>query len=108
MLPGILPSPLPSPEKLATLATVFFDGRTYDPPLDKARLVTMLDRVRTLMGDAKWRTLSEITAAVGGSEAGVSARLRDLRKPRFGAHAVYRRRRAGHNGLWEYRVEQTC
>lgn len=101
-LPGILPSP----EKLARLATVFFDGRTYDPPLDKARLKTMLDRVRALTADGTPRTLSEITAAVGGSEAGVSARLRDLRKPRFGAHAVYRRRRAGHNGLWEYWVEQ--
>jgi hypothetical protein len=67
----------------------------------------MLERVRALMGDGKRRTLSEITAVVGGSEAGVSARLRDLRKPRFGSASVRRARRAGHDGLWEYWVERT-
>jgi hypothetical protein len=54
------------------------------------------------MADGRWRTLGEIQAACGGSEAAVSARLRDLRKVRHQSHIVERRRVAG--GLWEYRV----
>lgn len=51
-----------------------------------------------------WRTLRELADRAGGSEAGVSARLRDLRKPEFGAYVVERRRREGCANLWEYRV----
>ena len=79
-----------------------FDGATYDPALDATRLKSQLERVRTLMQDGQWRTLGEIQALAGGSEAALSARLRDLRKPRFGAWIVDRRRVS--NGLWEYRV----
>jgi len=82
-----------------------FDGRTYDPLLDERRMETQLLRVAALMADARWRTLAEIVASVGGSEAGVSARLRDLRKHRFGARNVERRRRGETcAGVWEYRV----
>ncbi len=81
----------------------FFDGITYDPDLDHDRLKTLLGRVRELMSDGTWRTLADIRQACGGSEAGVSARLRDLRKERFGKHRVERRRKT--EGLWEYRVE---
>jgi len=98
-LPGILPGPMPPPP------VIYFDGRTYDPSKDRARLETMLDRVRALMADNEPRTLGEIVAVVGGSEAGVSARLRDLRKPRFGSYIVRRRRRT-ERGLWEYWVER--
>lgn len=79
-----------------------FDGETYEPKKDQRRLSGQLFAVRTLMADKKWRTLAEISATVGGSEAGVSARLRDLRKPRFGSYTVNRRRKEG--GLWEYQV----
>jgi len=42
----------------------------------------------------------------GGSEAGISARLRDFRKIKFGGHKVYRRRRGeASKGLHEYRLE---
>jgi hypothetical protein len=54
------------------------------------------------MLDGTWRTLEGIRSTVGGSEAGISARLRDLRKPRFGGYGVERRRVSG--GLFEYRV----
>ena len=82
-----------------------FDGATYDPLLDERRMETQLVRVAALMADARWRTLAEIVASTGGSEAGVSARLRDLRKHRFGARSVERRRRADPSaGVWEYRV----
>ena len=79
-----------------------FDGDTFDLERDGQRLRTNLERVASLMGDGQWRTLAEIATATGGSEAGVSARLRDLRKARFGGFTVARRRRDG--GLWEYRV----
>ena len=82
-----------------------FDGSTYDPLLDATRLKSQLERVRALMQDGQWRTLGEIQAFAGGSESALSARLRDLRKPRFGAWIVDRRRiRKGTCGLWEYRV----
>jgi hypothetical protein len=79
-----------------------FDGETYEPARDKARLTGQLGRVRALMSDGEWRTLRQIAEAVTGSEAGVSARLRDLRKVKFGAHGVERRRVDG--GLFEYRL----
>jgi hypothetical protein len=83
-----------------------FDGReTYVPALDRSRLSRQLVRVRDLMGDGRWRTLEEIAAVTGDPAQSVSARLRDLRKPRHGALTVERRRRGeGKRGVWEYRV----
>jgi hypothetical protein len=79
-----------------------FDGATYSPECDMERLASQLERVKRFMADGRWRTLGEIAARVRGSEAGVSARLRDMRKPRFGGYSVERRRVDG--GLWQYRV----
>lgn len=78
-----------------------FDGPSITPA-DTVRLTGQLQRVRDYMADGAWRTLAEIAGRVSGSEAGVSARLRDLRKKRFGEFRVERRRRG--EGLWEYRV----
>ena len=89
------PSPSPRPE---------FDGDTHNPKMDCARLTTQLDRVREAMQDGVYRTLAELSALTPGSEASLSARLRDLRKPRFGGHAVHRRRRVGQHGTHEYRL----
>lgn len=83
-------------------------GETFDPELDGPRLARQLNRVKTLMLDGHWRTLRQIAYVVGGSEAGISARLRDLRKPKFGGYLVERRRSrdaAADAGLWEYRVQ---
>jgi hypothetical protein len=80
----------------------WFDGKTYDPARDGQRLRMQLNRVWMLMVDGQWRTLEEISLACRGSEAAVSARLRDFRKKKFGGHTV--ERRYLHNGLWEYRV----
>jgi hypothetical protein len=80
-----------------------FQGSTYDEALDGPRLTSQLERVKRLMRDQRWRTLSAIARLVGGSEAGVSARLRDLRKVQHGSLLV-QRRRIGDSGLWEYRV----
>jgi hypothetical protein len=84
------------------LVSAYFDGPDVSEA-DRERLNTQLWRVYRLMRDGKPRTLKAIADAVEGSEAGVSARLRDLRKARFGGYQVARRRVAG--GLWEYRME---
>ena len=81
---------------------MYFDGKTYDPALDKARLGKLIYKVWSQMSDGGWHTLGAISAATGGSEASVSARLRDYRKPRFGSHTVDRVR--VRQGLWKYRV----
>ena len=79
-----------------------FDGDTYEPALDGPRLTTQFRRVFAFMSDQRWHTLAELALAVAGSEAAVSARLRDLRKPRFGGYLVNRRRLE--NGLHEYQL----
>lgn len=79
-----------------------FDGATYDEARDGERLARQMGRVRAVMGDGAWHTLPEIASLTGYPEASISARLRDLRKAKFGGHVV-ERRFAGH-GLWQYRV----
>lgn len=84
---------------------MWFDGRTYEPTHDQARLCSLLDNVRNLMLDGRWRTLGAINRIVGGTEASISARLRDLRKERFGSFTVERRREGeAKRGLFSYRV----
>ena len=80
-----------------------FGGITYAPALDHVRLNGQLLRVFDLMKDGQWRTLAEIAAVVGGTEAAVSARLRDLRKEKYGARDVSRELVKG--GLWKYRID---
>jgi hypothetical protein len=78
------------------------DGATYDHQRDGERLHKQHNRVLALMRDQAWRTLSEISDATGDPPASVSARLRDLRKPKFGAHTVERKYIG--DGLFVYRV----
>lgn len=73
-----------------------FGGATFSFALDGQRLTTQFQRVFAHMQDGDWHKAS------GGSEAGVSARLRDMRKERFGGHTVERMR--GASGLWFYRL----
>lgn len=82
-----------------------FEGRTYDPALDSDRLSTLLRRVYwALRTTDRWLTIRELCEAVGGSETGVSAKLRDLRKAKWGGHVIGSRRRTGQPGCWEYRL----
>lgn len=83
-----------------------FDGRTYEPVFDEARLWTQLGRVFRYMSDGREHTLEELAEATGGSQAAVSARLRDLRKPRFGGWYVERRRIDG--GLFGYTLRASA
>ena len=82
-------------------AELRFDGPDVEPQ-DVERLTGQLERVYSLMRDHQWHTLGELSRKANGSEAGVSARIRDLRKERFGAYVIERRRVSG--GLWEYRM----
>ena len=79
-----------------------FDGETYVRDRDHDRLWAQLGRVRKQMEDGEWHTLRDIAACCGDPEASVSARIRDLRKEKFGGHEVTRRYVA--DGLWEYRL----
>ena len=82
-----------------------FSGPDYDPALDATRLSHQLVRLYTLMADGDWRTLREIAAETGIPESSASAQLRHLRKPKFGAYQVDKRRRGERSdGLFEYRV----
>ena len=79
-----------------------FDGETYQASRDYTRLHGQLKAVFDLMSDGRWRTLSDIGTAVEGSEASLSARLRDLRKAKYGAHQIQRESVGG--GLFRYRM----
>lgn len=80
-----------------------FDGKTYTHDRDGKRLGEQYVRVFNLMRDGKFRTLSDIRKETGDPESSVSARLRDMRKERFGAFNV--ERKYIDNGLYEYRLD---
>jgi len=79
-----------------------FDGETIEPARDHDRLRAQLHRVLNAISDHEWLTLHQISAITGDPEASVSARLRDLRKDKFGGYTI-ERQYAG-EGLWEYRL----
>lgn len=79
-----------------------FDGATYEPKRDKVRLNRQLDKVRELMRGGYWSTLEYLAEKTGFPEASISARIRDLRKPRFGGYTVERKSLG--NGLFAYRI----
>jgi hypothetical protein len=95
------PLVLPEPQRR-------FDGHTYSPEHDCERLTGQLLAVWEAMQDGDWHTLEGIARAAKCSEASASARLRDLRKPRWGSHTVERRRceATGCSGLFFYRLVQ--
>ena len=80
------------------------DGATYVHERDARRLAGQHCRVLAFMQDGKWHTLSEIALHTRDPEASVSARLRDLRKPRFGSHMI--EREYVERGLFRYRLVQ--
>lgn len=86
----------------AIAATPKFDGATYDHDRDHARLSTQLEKVREAMKSGRWFTLSRLAEIAGGTEASASARLRDLRKEKFGGLTIEREHVA--RGLFRYRM----
>jgi hypothetical protein len=79
-----------------------FDGGTFDEARDGERLAKQLQSVFSLMSDKEWHTIPELAYVLRAPEASISARLRDLRKSKFGAHIVEREYVI--RGLWKYRV----
>lgn len=78
------------------------DGETYDHARDGRRLAKQHNRIFAAMRDGRWRSLATIKELTGDPEASISARLRDLRKPKFGSHTVNHRHVV--SGLWEYQL----
>jgi hypothetical protein len=84
-----------------------FDGDTFDPERDGERLSRQLAAVKEycIRRFPRWIYLAQMAADLGYPPASVpalSARLRDLRKDRFGAYNVEREYVT--RGLWRYRV----
>ena len=80
-----------------------FDGQTYVEGRDKTRLMSQLRDVKKVMIDGQWLTLEQISCITGHPQASVSARIRDLRKPKFGGHTVERRH--VRRGLFQYKLD---
>jgi len=82
-----------------------FDGATYQAEKDQARLGAQLKRVlAVLQSNDRWWALRDIAFLTGDPEASISARLRDLRKPRNGGYEVEHRRRT--DAQWEYKLRK--
>ena len=87
---------------LQSSLTPRFDGQTYNHERDHDRLAGQLGRVKDVMADGQWRTLWGIAELTSDPESSVSARLRDLRKPKFGGYII--ERKYWKAGLWQYRM----
>jgi DNA-binding HxlR family transcriptional regulator len=88
--------PILSPERA-------FDGQTYRPEQDFSRLTSQMQKVFDLMQDGSWRTIPEIVETIpNATPQSISARLRDLRKEKYGSHTV-EREHVG-RGLYAYRL----
>ena len=82
---------------------ISFDGETVRA-IDIPRLAGLVAKVYELMRDGEHRTLTAIARACGCLETSASARLRDLRKERFGAHTVEARQVSTNPLVYEYRL----
>jgi hypothetical protein len=83
-----------------------FDGETYDREKDAARLMRAQDRVLAFMSDGQWHLPEEVRLELDlPPGTAITSRIRDLRKQRFGAFTVERRRHADGSGRYEYRLE---
>ena len=72
------------------------------PPSDGQRIQTQFDMTRRLMGNGMWWTLAELAHHTGASEAGQSARIRQLRNHPW--HFRVERRRVKNSTVYEYRL----
>ena len=89
-----------------THATLPFGGATYKAR-DSVKFGTQLWGVKQIMGDGNWRTIPELDKklrliGIYATHQGISARIRDLRKPEFGDRKIERREIRPR--LYEYRL----
>ena len=78
------------------------DGETYEHDRDHERLAAQRHRIKAVMLDGQRHTLAGIEGVTGDPQASISARLRDLRKEKFGSHIVDRQYEG--DGLWSYKL----
>ena len=69
---------------------------------DVVRLNRQQARVWAILKDERWHTINEIAEWCGVPPQSVSARIRDLRKEKYGSHTV--EREALGRGLYRYRL----
>lgn len=86
-----------------------FDGETFEPERDGERLSAQLVRVREVMVRGRWCTIPGLQRylerkhyPVKFPQQSISARIRDLRKERFGRYTV--ERVYSIRGIWKYRI----
>lgn len=94
------------PKKAHDLVT--FGGDTFDKDKDGVRLASALETIRALLTyrfGLRVYTLHALARAANCSEASASARLRDLRKPKFGGLNIQKKRDATRPGIWWYWLE---
>jgi hypothetical protein len=83
-----------------------FDGITYKPR-DSIKFGTQLWGVLEVMSDGNWRTIPDLDKklrliGIYATHQGISARIRDLRKAKFGGRKIERREIRPR--LYEYRL----
>lgn len=61
----------------------------------------LVEKCRLLMSDNGWWTIPGMAAALKCSQTGAAARIRDLRKPRYGGFKVVKR---PYGGAFEYKL----
>jgi hypothetical protein len=80
------------------------DGATYDHEQDGPRLFQQAADVWSAMHDGRWYSLQALHEMTGYPTQSISARIRDFRKKRFGAHIVDKKRHGLYRGTWFYRL----
>ena len=86
-----------------------FDGVTYRKQRDQVRLGTQLSIVLSCLIDGDPWAISDIRDVIENktgkpaSESGITARIRDLRKERFGGYRIDRIA-PEHGGTWHYQM----
>jgi len=92
-------------EKLSAGVTVNKRQLSLLNPTDKKRLGGQREQIRIVMVDGAWRSLPDLAAAIFAADSSIpsiSARLRDLRKAKFGSYILDKREpRAGY---FEYQL----
>ena len=88
---------------MAWLNDLFTFGPTCTEQ-DVPRILTQLEKIKAYLSTGQWVTLAEIEAYTGYPQASISSQIRHLRKAKFGAYLVTKRRRVEGGGTWEYRL----
>jgi len=90
-------------KEVLNVKSLSFDG-VSSMQIDVPRLSLQLARVFELVKDGRHRTLRQIADATGCLETSASARLRDLRKSRFGGHTVLPHQLSASPLVYEYQL----